>query len=69
MSKTEGIKITPYPDINEVISNVSLFRDAQTWKYGKEMSSRNEAIDFIKLTIDKIKQTNIFQQMDIKQNV
>ena len=43
-----------------------LIGDAQDWKYGKEMSSRNEAIDFIKFTINKVKQTPIYQQMDIK---
>ena len=43
-----------------------LISDAQAWKYGKEMLSRNETIDFIKFTIDKVKQTKIFQQMDTK---
>lgn len=47
----------------------TLIANAQSWKYGKEMFSRNETIDFIKFTIDKIKQTKIFQQMDQAKNV
>ncbi|HSW94145.1 MAG TPA: aminoglycoside adenylyltransferase domain-containing protein [Gammaproteobacteria bacterium] len=43
-----------------------LISNAQAWKYGKEMSSRDETIDFIKFAIDQIKQTSIYQQMDIK---
>lgn len=46
-----------------------LITEAQAWRYGKEMSLRNETIDFIKFTIDKIKQTKIFQQMDQINNV
>ena len=39
----------------------SLIANAQDWQYGKEMSSRKETIDFIKFTIDTIKQTNVFK--------
>lgn len=40
-----------------------LIAKAQDWHYGKEMSSRGEAIEFIKFTIEKIKQTGIYRQM------
>jgi hypothetical protein len=43
-----------------------LITEAQSWKYGKEMSSRNETIEFIKFAIDQIKKTLVYQQMDIK---
>lgn len=45
-----------------------LIAEAQNWQYGKEMPSRNEAVDFIKFTIDKIKHTDIYQQMNLKPN-
>lgn len=41
-----------------------LIENAQGWKYGKEISSRNETIDFIKFAINQIKSTHIYQQMD-----
>lgn len=39
-----------------------LIEAAESWKYGKIMSLNNEAIEFIKFTINKIEETNIFQQ-------
>lgn len=41
----------------------NLIETAESWKYGKKMSSRNESIDFIKFVIDNIKQTAIYQKM------
>lgn len=41
----------------------NLIVTAESWKYGKKMSLKNETIDFIKFTIDKIKQTALYQQM------
>ncbi len=32
----------------------NLIENAASWKYGKKMTLRNEAIDFIKFTIDVI---------------
>lgn len=46
----------------------NLIETAESWKYGKVISSRNEAISFIKFTVDQIKQTSIYQQMDAKRN-
>lgn len=61
-------KITPYPDINEILLDISdniqnILGQNLIGLYGKEMSSRNETINFIKFTIDKIKHTDIYQQM------
>lgn len=39
----------------------NLIANAQDWRYGKEMSSTNETIDFIKFTIEEIKKTDIYQ--------
>lgn len=36
-----------------------LVANAQDWRYGKEMSSRSDTIDFIKFTIDMVKHTDI----------
>jgi len=41
----------------------SLIANAQDWQYGKEMSSRNATINFLKFTIDKIKHTDVYQKM------
>lgn len=41
----------------------NLIATAEGWKYGTKMSLRDETIDFIKFTIDKIKQTSLYQQM------
>lgn len=46
----------------------NLIKVAESWKYGKKMSLRNETIDFIKFTIDTIKHTSIYEQMDQKQD-
>lgn len=43
-----------------------LIRTAASWKYGKTMSLRNETIGFIKFSIEKIKQTKLYQQMYAK---
>lgn len=42
----------------------NLIAAAQSWKYGEQMSFRNETIDFIKFTIDKVKHTAIYDQMN-----
>lgn len=42
----------------------NLIAAAESWKYGKEMIFREETIAFIKFTIDKIKQTSLYQQMN-----
>jgi len=42
----------------------NLIATAERWEYGKKMSSRNETIEFIHFTIDKIKQTSLYQQMN-----
>lgn len=44
----------------------NLIKTAESWKYGKEMSMRNESIDFIKFTVDKIKGAKLYQQMPQK---
>lgn len=44
----------------------NLIETAESWKYGKEMLLKNEAIDFIKFVIDKIKQTKFYQKMYVK---
>lgn len=49
----------PWRDLIEV---------AESWQYGKVMSSRDETIDFIKFTIDKIKQTTLYRQMYVSDN-
>lgn len=41
----------------------NLIEIAESWEYGKKISSRLETIDFIKFTIEKIKQTTLYQQM------
>jgi len=41
----------------------NLIAIAASWKYGDEMFSRNEVIDFIKFTIDTIEQTMLFHDM------
>lgn len=40
-----------------------LIEAAQSWSYGKKMSLKNETIDFIKFTIEKIKKTKLYQEM------
>jgi predicted nucleotidyltransferase len=44
----------------------NLITIAESWKYGKQLSLKNETIDFIKFTIDKIKHTTIYQQVNPK---
>lgn len=41
----------------------NLIETAANWKYGKKMSSKNEAINFIKFTVDVIKQNNLYKKM------
>lgn len=41
-----------------------LIEIAENWTYGKKMSMRNETINFVQFTIDQIKQTTLYQQMD-----
>ncbi len=40
----------------------NLIETAENWQYGKTMSLRNEVVDFIKFTIDKIKHTKIYRE-------
>lgn len=39
----------------------SLIEAAESWEYGKEMSCRNEAIEFIKFVIESVKQTALYR--------
>lgn len=42
---------------------INLIEAAEKWKYGDEINLQNETVSFIRFTVDKIKQTKIFQQM------
>jgi hypothetical protein len=46
----------------------NLIETAESWKYGKKMSLRNEAVDFIKFVTDKIKQTKLYKKCTLKSN-
>lgn len=39
-----------------------LIEAAQSWQYGKKMSEKENAINFIKFVIEKIKQTEVYQK-------
>ncbi len=41
-----------------------LIETAESWEYGKEMSRKNEAIEFIKFVINTIKQSSIYQLIE-----
>ena len=41
----------------------NLINTAENWKYGKEMTMRNETIKFIKFVINEIKKTEHYQEI------
>jgi len=45
---------------------INLIETAENWRYGKEMSLRNETIDFIKFAISQIKQTSFYQEIYVR---